>query len=619
MDKFELSDLNNLPGSNGKNTFNKGFVIRFYVFFVVFIIFIIVYFALKYSVFNFNKYNTLALQNRLITYPIVADRGIIFDSNMKQLSFNIPTFQVYLNLSNLTNNKILNDESILSKILNIPEEKINKIVQNNVSNGVTNILLDKSVSSYNDVLISSNKNLYGVYISQNYYIKFAYNNLFSNVIGYTGPVTEQDILKNPNLNPYDIVGRYGIEESFNKYLMGTDGTEVKEVNTLGNIVGNYGEQPAIPGDNVELTINSNIQSELRQLLIQNISQNPNHVTGAAAVVENVNNGDILGMVSYPTFNANDFEGSGISSKEYSALLNNPDDPLLNRAISEAQPIGSIMKTILLSAALQENVITPATEILTSGTLMYDGTLFQNYDKIDWGIVNVVKDLRYSVDVFAYDVAIKLGINDFVKYEKLFGLGQKTGIALPGEVPGIISDPASKMSLTGEPWLPGDLLNASIGQGYTEATPIQVVNFISSIANGGILYKPMIVKAILSPSGQIIKNYKPVVIRSGFVSPSNLDVIRQGMYEAVQEGIDIAAKSSFTVNAGKSGTAQFGPENVNNTNDRYSQAHSWMSSFAPYNNPKIAIVVFEENGGLSTYSAEVVKNFMDWYFGVYSKK
>ena len=127
MDKFELSDLNNLPGSNGKNTFNKRFVIRFYVFFVVFIIFIIVYFALKYSVFNFNKYNTLALQNRLITYPIVADRGIIFDSNMKQLSFNIPTFQVYLNLSNLTNNKILNDESILSKILNIPEKRLIKL------------------------------------------------------------------------------------------------------------------------------------------------------------------------------------------------------------------------------------------------------------------------------------------------------------------------------------------------------------------------------------------------------------------------------------------------------------------------------------------------------------
>ena len=234
-------------------------------------------------------------------------------------------------------------------------------------------------------------------------------------------------------------------------------------------------------------------------------------------------------------------------------------------------------------------------------------------------MDVVKDLRYSVDVFAYDVAIKLGITDFVKYEKLFGLGAKTGIALPGEVSGIISDPASKMLLTGTQWLPGDLLNASIGQGYTEATPLQVVNFISAIANGGILYKPMIVKSILSPSGQIIKNFNPVVIRKDFVSSYNLGVIKQGMYEAVQNGIDIAAKSNFTINAGKSGTAQFGVESVNNTNDRYSQSHSWMSSFAPYNNPKIAIVVFEEDGGLSTYSAEVVKNFMDWYFGVYSKK
>ena len=214
-------------------------------------------------------------------------------------------------------------------------------------------------------------------------------------------------------------------------------------------------------------------------------------------------------------------------------------------------------------------------------------------------------------------SLRLGLQRFVKFEKLFGLEQKTGINLPGEYSGYIADPATKLLLTGQGWVPGDLLNAAIGQGYTEVTPIQVVNWISAIANGGTLYKPRIVKNIYNQNNKIIKSINPIVIRKGFVSPSVLAVIRQGMYQAVQNGIDIAAKSVVAQNAGKSGTAQFGIENVNAA-DRYSHSHSWMSSFAPYNNPQIAVIVFEQNGGLSTYAAEVVKNFMNWYFGVYLK-
>lgn len=613
----ELDDINNLPSDDDFGKINRRFLYKFAILVscVIFLIFIFEVFNL--SVLQNQKFKTLAYQNLVVTRPIVANRGVIFSRGMKQLSFNVPSFELYLNIHNLSKSKVRNDISILSKILHITPIKITNIIQNGIKSGDVEIPISSNISKLNDILITSNTHLKGVNIKQTSYVKFIYNNLLSHIIGYTGPITEQDILSHKNVSPYDIVGRYGVEESYNKYLSGKDGLRVNEVNTFGKVISSYGEKPPIPGDNIQLNISATIQKEMQTLLYQSIKTNPNHVTGAVGVVENVHTGGILAMVSLPTFNNNLFEKTGISSSQYSALINNPEDPLLNRAIQEQQPVGSIMKTILLSGALQDNVITPNTYFTVPGVFVYDGVAFQNYAKINWGIANVVKCLQFSINVFAFKTSLRLGIQRFVKFEKLFGMGQKTGINLPGEASGYISDPHTKMLLTNQSWVPGDLLNAAIGQGYTEVTPIQVVNWISAIANGGTLYKPRIVKNIYNQNGKIINNIKPQIIRKNFVSSSVLAVIRQGMYQAVQNGIDIAAKSVIAQNAGKSGTAQFGVENVN-ASDRYSHSHSWMSSFAPYNNPQIAVVVFEQNGGLSTYAAEVVKNFMNWYFGVYLK-
>jgi penicillin-binding protein 2 len=609
----DISDLNTFPGDGDHKSLNINFVVKFYKYIIFFIFIIFLLYILYISILNHNKYNKLALNNELITQTVVAPRGVIFSNGMKQLSYNVPSFNVYINISNLNENQINTDINILSPILGMKESKISRLIQTGKKNGYVEIPIDTNISKENDILISSDSRLKGVNVNDNSYIKFKFNNLFSHIIGYTGPISEQQLLSEKNVSPFDIVGRYGVEESMNKYLTGKDGYTINEINTYGNVVSQFGEKQPVPGDNIQLTISERIQSELQKLLIQSIKTNPNHVTGAAAIVENVNTGQILGMVSYPTFNNNDFEGAGISTTEYDKLLNNPDTPLLNRTISEQQPVGSIMKTILLSAGLQTGAITPNTVFTVPGTFTYDGTTFQNYAKINWGSADIVKCLQYSINVFAFKSALKIGINNFVKFEKYFGLGQKTNIQLPGEVSGIIADPKTKYEITGQSWLPGDLLNSAIGQGYTEVTPIQVVNWISAIANGGKLMQPTIIKNIYNYQGKLVKTYKPKIIREGFVSPKNLDVIKQGMYMAVQDGIDIAAKSTIADNSGKSGTAQFGVENVATSGDRYNHSHSWMSSFAPSKNPQIAMVVFEENGGLSTYSAEVVKNFMNWYF------
>ncbi len=620
MNNFEIDDLNSLPDDDNHKIINNELLSKIYSYLIysIFAFFILV--LIYFSVIEFKKYNKLSINNRLITTPIIAPRGVIFSRNMTQLSYNIPTFNLYINTQNLSKSHLKTDISILSKILAISSKKITKIVQSGLKSGYVEIPIETGISNKNEILISSNSHLYGVSFKQTSYVKFRYNNLLSHILGYTGPISEQELLNNKNMNPYDIVGRYGIEESFNNYLTGKDGYQINEVDTYGNAVSKFAKVNPIPGNNIQLTVSATIQKKLQQLIIQNIKQNPNHVTGAVGIVENINTGGILAMVSYPTFNNNNFEGLGISQSQYSKLLNNPDTPLLNRAISTQQPIGSIMKTILLSAGLQTGAITKNTTFSVPGTFNYNGTVFENYARINWGEANIEKCLQYSINVFAFKAALKIGIGNFVKYEKLFGLGKPTGIQLPGESSGIIANPKTKLQLTGQPWYPGDLLNSAIGQGYTEVTPIQVANFISAIANGGKLMRPRIVKAIYNYKGNLVKKYNPTVIRSGFVSSKNLDIIKTGMYLAVQHGIDIAAQSTIADNAGKSGTAQFGQEsyNPNPAANRYLHSHSWMSSFAPYNKPQIAMVVFEENGGVSTYSAEVVKNFMNWYFGTYLK-
>ena len=380
MDNIEINDLNSLPNDDDHKVINNFLLSNIYTYLLYFIFGFFILVIIYFSVIQYKKYNSLSLSNRLVSIPLIAPRGVIFSRNMTQLSYNIPTFNLYLDIQNLDKSQINNDINILSKILGISGKTITKIVQNGKKLGYVEILIANNISSNNDILITSNKDLYGVKIEQTSYIKFRYNNLLSHIIGYTGPISEQELLNNKNMNPYDIVGRYGIEQSFNNYLTGKDGYQINQIDTFGNTVSQFAKVNPVPGDNVQLTISTTIQSKLQKLIIQSINQNPNHVTGAVGIVENVNTGGILAMVSYPTFNNNSFEGLGISQSQYSKLLNNPDTPLLNRAISEQQPIGSIMKTILLSAGLQVGAITSNTVFSVPGTFTYDGTIFENYAK-----------------------------------------------------------------------------------------------------------------------------------------------------------------------------------------------------------------------------------------------
>jgi penicillin-binding protein 2 len=319
------------------------------------------------------------------------------------------------------------------------------------------------------------------------------------------------------------------------------------------------------------------------------------------------NGEIRALVSLPSFDNNLFSGK-MSQEDYSKLISDPDKPLFNRAISGEYPPGSIIKPAVAVAALSEGVITPSTIIDGLGGSLNIG----DYHFGDWkahGPSDVRLAIAQSNDIFFYTVgggygSIQgLGMDRMKKYENLLGLGSKLGIDIQGESDGLIPSTDWKIAKFGERWYTGDDYHCAIGQGFVTVTPLQIADYIAAIANGGTLYQPRIVSKIVNGNDTI--NNSSVVIRDKFISPDIIKVVQEGMREAVTSGTAQTLKDLPVDVAGKTGTAQFGSEN---------KTHAWFVSYAPYENPELAMVVLVEGGGEGNSSAlPVTKDVYNWYF------
>lgn len=572
---------------------------------------IVIVASINLQVVHGATYKVAANLNRLRTRQVIADRGIISDSQGTPLVYNIPAYKLYLDNQYVNSPDV---EKYLKAVMPIIKDDLPTLERNlqDAQKDHQSVLLDPSVSKDQMLTISNDPALKNIFTFVQYTERdYVGGDFLSQLLGYTGEPSAEDMQKNGSLVIGDSIGKDGLEYTYDKYLHGKDGTNILEVDTLNQVISKYSEQPPIAGDNIKLNISLPVEKELAQVLSDGMKSDST-ATGAVGIVEDVSTGNILGMVSLPTYNNNDFE-NGISLSEYQSLLSNPNDPLLNRAIQEAQPPGSVMKTITAPAALQEGAITPSTTFDSNGTFTYQGIEFQDFDKRVYGVLNVIGALKFSSNIFFFNTMLHLGIDKFMKYEKIFGLGQQTGIDLPGEARGTMASPEVKQALTGQVWYPGDSLNAAIGQGYTTVTPIQMVNWISAIANGGTILTPHIVNEVIAPNGNIVLKNNTTPQRSLSINKANLDVVRQGMYVTVNSGIDHSAFTPVVDVAGKTGTAEFGTKKDANG---YLLSHAWFAGFAPYQKPKIALVVFLEGGGLSTNAATIAKNFMTWYFGTY---
>ncbi|HEU4759739.1 MAG TPA: penicillin-binding transpeptidase domain-containing protein, partial [Dehalococcoidia bacterium] len=365
------------------------------------------------------------------------------------------------------------------------------------------------------------------------------------------------------------------------------------------------------------TIDLDLQKKVTEVLSQYTGPDDN----AAAVVMDVHTGEVLAMVSLPGYDNNMFSGP-LSAEELAALVDSPAKPLVNHSIAERYPPGSTFKTIVGAAALQEGVATTSTTITSRGYITVQNEFDPNvvYVFKDWaalGALDFYGGIAMSSDVYFYYLAggksdegfRGLGEERVARYARGFGLGQPTGIDLPGESSGVVPDAAWKEATVGDPWTIGDTYNFGIGQGYLSVTPLQMATAISAIANGGDLLTPHLLKEVRDSHGNVLRAAAPEVRRRVPVDPAYLDIIKEAMHQSVTRGVAKPAAVAGVEIAGKTGTAEFGEKRADGSHE----THGWFVGFAPYDDPQIAVAVFVQRGGGGQQAAPAAAKILDYYF------
>lgn len=529
------------------------------------------------------------------------------------------------------------------EITNDNVEEIRKIISIRYIITTTGYSATKSITiatNVNEEVVAQiserNSDFPGVSISTNAARTYLAGNLAAHVIGYTGKIKEDEY--NANKDTYnidDIIGKTGIEYVFEKYLKGTDGEKQVEMSVDGTITGETVAKNAIAGSDVVLTIDSNLQKVTQDSLENCINKirsggfaQTYDAQGGAAVVMNVNTGEVLATASYPTFEPQWFVG-GISQENWAYLRDDSRHPQLNKTIQSTYEPGSTFKMVTAIAGLETGAITTKERINDTGVyrkynMEWKCWYYTSYHR-GHGYQNVTQALQHSCNYFFYETGDRMGIDNLSKYALHFGLGKKTGIELPNEKEGAVASKETYAKLrNGGRIGPGDVLNASIGQGDNNFTPMQIAKYISSIANGGNVVKPTIVKSILNSDGSEVSRDEITQYTNEKLGYSDTDdgiTINQESVNVAKEGMRMAASEAggtaynifkgFNQEvAGKTGSAEAGKDK--NGNDL---VNAWFVCFAPYEKPEVAVVVMIENGGHGNYAAEVARDVLTQYFGM----
>lgn len=570
------------------------------------IYFIAVMFALlllggRFAYMNIWKgayYEQLARDNSLRSILLAAPRGIIRDRFGEPLVKNTPSLDSIIIPTVLpedpTERRRVLDAAEQLFPLESPEWRLS--VETRVFGPNEAVLIKEDLTQEEAIRYYSQANtLPGIGIQKSARREYVNGTIFSHILGYEGKIKKEELAEHPEYLFTDSIGKQGVEKAYESTLRGVHGREVVEVDSLGRVKKELGVIPPKPGQDITLTIDKALTEKLYTTMADWFMTNGLSVGAAIAI--DPRSGAIRALVSYPGYDNNLFSG-GIQSDEYAALIENPAMPLFNRAIAGEYPPGSTIKPVIATAALAEHIITPETRIESRGGISVGNFFFG-----DWkvhGFTDLRRAIAVSSDVYFYTLGGGyggiggLGMERMKRYEQMFGYGAVSGIDLPGEANGFLPDPDWKKEKIGERWYIGDDYHAAIGQGFVTATPLQIVNAIAAIANGGTLYVPHVRDGIATAS-------KPVS-----VSPDILQVVREGMRETVTEGTAQSLQTLSVAAAGKTGTAQYG------TGDK---THGWFVSFAPYENPELVMIVLVEGQSKdSTYHAvPITKAVYDWYF------
>jgi len=542
------------------------------------------------------EFRSLSEGNRIRLKRLKSPRGLILDRNHRVLVQNRPSFIVSIVPEDIHDTeKVL---SLLSDLIDISKDKVKQIIKASQSLPFEPITVKSDLSFKEVALLEEHRNdLPGVTVDVEDKRYYPYQSLAAHMLGYMGEINQGQIKREEfrYIRPGDLIGQAGLEKVSNSYLMGEDGGKHVEVDAEGRELSTIGYLAPTPGQNIVLTLDLALQKKAEEMLGDQCG---------TIVAMDPQNGNILAMVSCPSFNPNLF-AKGISRREWFELINNPKDPLQNRAIMAHYPPGSIFKIVIASAGLETGAIDEWSTFFCGGYIKLGNWRFYCWKKQGHGDLSIHEAIVHSCNSFFYQLGSRLGIDTIAQFARDYGLGSPTGIILPGENAGLIPDSQWKRDAIGSTWYPGETITASIGQGYILVTPIQLACFISAFANGGFLYQPRIIQSVETPEGKILKEFPPFLKKEIPIQPESLKIVREGLRGVVNEnGTGWRARIPGIEVAGKTGTAQVaklreqekGEDEEEDTTPEHLREHAWFVAFAPFDHPEIAVVILMEHGG-----------------------
>jgi len=569
-----------------------------------------------YQYFKFQDYSQKALANSLESVFLEAPRGLISDKFNNNLADNQMFYDLVIVSSDFPKDQqgqTLIIETI-SKILNKNKDELLNLLNSKLLKG-DNVLLENLTTEEAYKLFVQEESLTGLKIVGNFKRVYGFKEALSNVIGYTSFATVQDLNDNPELTSYDRIGRSGLEAFYDNKLRGTKGAINYQVNALQQVINQENEFGFKTGNSLKLTIDAQFQQKIYEVLSNYIG---NRFGGASAVALNPQTGEVLALVTVPSYDNNLFSFA-LDEAELKKLNENPQKPFFNRTISGEYSPGSTIKPFIALMALEEKIISPLKEIDDeNGMIIVENPYNPNKPQIfrDWqvhGKVNMAEAIAKSCDVYFYSIGggykdqIGLGVDKIESYLKDFNWGKTTGIDLFGEKPGLVPSRSWKEQELNDIWRIGDTYNLSIGQGYVRTTPLGLATNYSALINGGKILKPFIVKEIIdSETQKILQENNPQIVKQLNVDSQNLKIIQEGMELTTEIGTAKSYFSDFPIKvAGKSGSAQISSD--------LTKVNAWFVSYLPTDNPQILLVVLIESGGESGASATgVSREILDWY-------
>ena len=552
-------------------------------------------------------YQELSEQNRVRTVPIVSARGLIFDRHGELLANNLPSFNLYVTLEDIKDRAGV--AHALEDLIGLPRDETKRRLSRQ-SHSYIPILLKRGLTLREAALIEGHRlELAGLRIQAESQRNYLHGLLGSHVLGYVGEVSQeqQDEPAFADLVQGSMVGKTGVEKSFDQVIRGRSGQKTMEVDARGAERKTLAVVEQTAGDDLYLSLDFKLQRLAESLLSEE---------SGAVVALDPSNGDVLVLASRPAVDPNTLS-HGLTATVWEQIANDSRHPLTNRAIQGIYPPGSIFKIMVASAALESSKWSPSTKIHCSGGYPFGNRVFKDWKKGGHGPMDLYHAIVQSCDVYFYMLGNRLGIDAIAKAATQYGLGQPTGIELQGERPGIVPSTEWKQRVRKEPWYPGETISAAIGQGYVSVTPLQMAVAMAAVGNGGVLYKPRLVRAIRERATGQTRDVLPTEKGVVPMAHDSFAILHEALQGVVTEGTGKRAQSKLVEIAGKTGTAQsVGLRFLKSEGEdvpKQFRDHAWFVAYAPADQPKIAIAVIVENiGHGGTFAAPIAKAIIEEY-------